>query len=255
MNRFLYMVLNEINMKNKNITNLLVVIAILLIFIAGCAQQMEKTPAEEFQEVIDTGILVVGSAPSEAQVYVDGELKGQTPLTLYNFPAGAHIIVVKKEGYMDFEKEINVKVGLTEEVDAELVPLIREVKGDIEVTKPEEVQKEQSTAQSNKINLSSFAMYYDFENKLFTKLRSEKSDIFSRKYDKYIHFTSMTSAKIKIINAPLKDVSRADCINAGATGQLYSGQTLCVITMEGNYFAVSGSWEKLPTELEFVQLN
>ncbi len=238
-------------MKNKNIANLLVFIAILSIFIAGCAQQIEA-PAEEFQEVIDTGILVVESAPSEAQVYVDSELKGQTPLTLYNFPVGAYNIAVRKEGYYDFEKTISVNVGMTEEVDVELYPLRSEI---VEI-KPGESQKENvQAAQANKINISSFAMYYDFENLLFTSLRSEKSDIFSRKYDTYMHFTSVTPAKIKIVNTPLKDVSRADCVNADAIGQLYSGQTLCVITIEGNYFAVSGIWDKMPAELEFVELN
>ena len=239
-------------MKSKNIANLLVFIPILPIFIIACAQQIEA-PSEEFQEVIDTGVLVIESAPSEAQVYVNGELKGQTPLTLYNFPVGIYNLAVKKEGYMDFEKEVNVKVGLTEEIDAALAPL----KSEVVKAKPEEAEapQEQEKGPADKINLSSFAMYYDFENKLFTKLRSEKSDIFSKKYDTYIHFTSITPAKIKIIKAPLKDVSRADCLNTGAVGQLYSSQTLCVITAEGNYFAVSGSWEKMPAELEFVQLG
>ena len=239
-------------MKSR-IIGVLVLAAVISMFIAGCARQI-KAP-EEFQEVIDTGVLAVESAPSEAQVYVDDELKGQTPLTLYNFPAGTHIIVVKKEGYADFEKEANVKVGLTEEVDAELMPLKSEVKIEAIETKPEEAEALQEKMQSNKINLSGFAMYYDFENNLFTKLRSEKSDIFSKKYDTYIHFTSITPAKIKIVKAPLKDVNMADCLNAGAIGQLYSGQTLCVITAEGNYFAVSGSWDKMPAELEFVQLS
>ena len=249
------MVLNEIYMKNKNIANL-IVFTILSMVIAACAQQNEKSPDEKYQEVIDTGILAVESSPSEAQVYVDGELKGQTPLTLYNFPAGAHSVVVKKEGYSDFEKEANVKVGLTEQINAELTTLKSEVKSGVTETKPEEGQKEAlQTSQSSKINLSSFAMYHDFENKLFTERRTEKSDIFSRKYGAYVDFAALSSAKVKILPVLLRDVTKADCVNAGAVGQLYSGQTLCVITAEGNYFAVSGSWDKMPDELEFVQLS
>ena len=136
------MVLNETGMKNKNIIILLVFITVLSIFIAACSQQSEKAADEEFHEVIDTGILAVESSPSEAHVYADGELKGQTPLTLYNFPVGTYNIAVKKEGYADFEKEANVKVGLTEEIDAELVPLKSEVKSGVIETKPEEGQKE-----------------------------------------------------------------------------------------------------------------
>ena len=249
------MLLHKNGMKSR-IINLLVLAAAISMFIAGCAQQI-KAPSEEFQEVIDTGILAVESAPSGAQVYADGELKGLTPLTLYNFPAGTHTIVVKNEGYLDFEKEVNVKTGLTEEIDVELAPLKSEVKIEDTETNPEEAEaiQEQEKIQSNKINLSGFSMYYDFENNLFTDLRSEKSDIFSKKYNAYIHFTSITPAKINIIKAPLRDVSRADCANAGAVGQLYSGQTLCVITGEGNYFTVSGIWDKMPAELEFVQLS
>ncbi len=247
------MILNEINMKNKSIINLLVFITILYILIAACAQQVEKAPAEEFQEVIDTGILVVESAPSQAQVYVDGELKGQTPLTLYNFPAGAHSVIVKKGGYSDFEKAVSVKVGLTEEVDAALAPL----KSEAMETKPEEIQKEpDQTVQTNKINLSSFAMYHDFENKMFTERRTEKSDLFSRKYNTYVDFAALAPAKMKILDAPLKGINKADCIDAdNRIAQLYSEQTLCVITAEGNYFAVRGNWENTPTELEFVQLS
>lgn len=229
------------------------VLAAMIVFIAGCVEQAEA-PSEEFQEVIDTGILVVESAPSEAQVYVDGELKGQTPLTLYNFPVGTYDIAVKKGGYSDFERTISVKVGLTEQVDAELSTLSREVK-ESEPTKPEE-EKEIQTSQPNKVSLSSFAMYYDLDNKLFTNLRSEKSDIFSRKYDKYVHFTSISPAKIGLLTKPLKEVSMKDCADArNAVAQLYSGQTLCVITNEGKYFALSSTWDKTPSELEFVQLS
>lgn len=235
---------------------LLVLALVSSIFIAACTQQAKNAPAEELQEVIDTGIIRVESVPSKAHVYVDGELKGQTPLTLYNFPVGAYNLAVKKEGYADFEKEINVKVGLAEEVSAELVPLkSKSAETEVMETNPEEAKKNLPKAQANKMNLSSFAMYYDFENKLFTKIRSEKSDIFSKKYDTYLHFISITPAKIKIIKAPLNEIRRADCLDAGAIGQLYSGQTLCVITAEGNYFAVSGTWDKMPSELEFVQLS
>lgn len=234
----------------NSIIGVFVLATAISMFIAGCAQQVEAP--EEFQEVIDTGILAVESAPSEAQVYVDGEIKGQTPLTLYNFPIGAYNVAVKKEGYSDFEKTVSVKVGLTEKVDAELAPL----KSEAAETKPEEFQKDLPTAQSNKINLSSFAMYYDFDNKLFTNLRSEGSDVYSRKYSAYVDFAALSPAKMKILPVPLKEITKAECIDAGkGVAQLYSGQTLCVITAEGNYFTVSGSWDKMPDELEFVQLN
>ena len=238
-------------MKNSVII-IFVFVAAISVFIAGCSRQIEA-PGEKFQEVIDTGVLAVQSVPGEAQVYVNDQPKGQTPLTLYNFPVGAYSVAVKKEGYMDFEREANVKVGLTENINAELAPL----RSGAAEAKPEEAQKEPyQTAQANKISLSSFAMYYDFEKRLFTEMRTGGSDIFSRKYKDYVDITALRPAAMTIVEKPLKDVTRTDCVGANNyIVQLHSGETSCVVTIEGNYFAVSGSWEKMPAELEFVQLS
>lgn len=237
-------------MKNS-IVSILVLIAVISMLIAGCAQQIEVP--EEFQEVIETGVLVIDSAPSQALVYIDDEFKGQTPLTLYNFPVGTYGVLVKKDGHLNFDKTVSVKVGLTEEINAALIPL----KSEVIETKPEEAQKEPSQSyQSNKISLSSFAMYHDLENKLFTKMRTEKSDLFSRKYAAYIDFAAITPAKMRILSAPLNDVKKEDCFDANkGVAQLYSGQTLCIVTVEGNYFSLSGKWDKMPEELEYVQLS
>lgn len=237
-------------MQKRFILALLYAILILIIF--GCVQPEEAPVTEQMEEVTDTGILVIESAPSEAQVYVDNELKGQTPLTIYNFPVGTYKVLVKKDGYSDFEKTIAVKVGLTEEVDAALNPV---KKAEPKPTEKEETMPQKESA-VNKINLSSFALYLDFEKRLFTETRTEKSDLFSRKYDTYLDIVALTPAKMKATNMPLSTMNRADCINADTTVvQLYSKQTLCVITVEGNYFALGGSWEKTPVELEFVQLS
>lgn len=243
-------------MKNKN-SSIFVLAALVSVIVASCAQPIEK-PLEEFQEVIDTGVLAAESVPSDAQVFVDNELKGKTPYTLYNIEVGAHNVLIKKDGYSDFRKTVTIIVGRTEEVSATLSPIAPASQASKPEKKPDEelVPEPPQTDKLNKINLSSFAMYHDFENKLFTGLRAEKSDLFSRRYEAYVDFVALTPAKMKITNVPLNDLNQADCINADSgVAQLYSGQTLCVITVEGNYFAVRGSWEKVPTELEFVQLS
>lgn len=228
------------------------VFIILAVFAAGCATKPE--PPSEQEEFVDTGVLVIDSSPNGANVFVNNKLEGQTPLTLYNFPVGQYNIRLEKEGYLSFGKSVSVRVGATEEIDAKLSPIQKEQDKPSQAI-PQE-QKQPETAQANKINLSSFAMYHDFENKLFTSLRSEKSDVFSRKYDTYVDFVALAPAKIKIIKKPLKDVTQSDCISTdGGVAQLFSGDTLCVITTEGNFFALSGNWEKMPTELDFVRLS
>ena len=245
-------------MQNKNLLNRLIFLAFFTIVVAGCSQEMEKTSSTEKieEEFTDTGALVIESSPSAAKVYFDGELKGDTPFTLYNIPVGLHDIAVKKDGYADFEEKITIKVGKTEEIDI----LLKPVKDAIEEKKPKEEVLIKDTPDSmpklNIINLSNFAMYFDFDNKLFTDLRTEKSDIFSRRYDAHIDFTALAPAKIKIINKQLKDVKKEECISADdAIASFYSGQTLCVKTVEGSIIALSGSWEKAPSEVEWVLLS
>lgn len=244
----------------KNIiqtVNLLVILFVALI--AGCSQKSETQTPETRGEVVDTGILVVESSPSNAHVYIDGKLKGETPLTLYNLPVGDYSLVVKKEGYADFENAVAIKVGKTEEIDAELAQLQAktEEKKPVEESKPAEQQKQEVPKGSlNKINLSSFAMYYDFDKIEFSELRADGSDLFSRKYDNYVHFTALTPTKINVVNKPISEIEESDCIVSDmAVAPVFSGQTLCVQTGAGKVVAVGAVWDKMPTELELVVFN
>ena len=243
----MHKLLRNCKMQNKSLLSMIIILLLLALAI-GCSQTEEKQ-VEKTEEIVDTGILTVESAPSAAQIYVDNELKGETPFTVYNIPIGLHKVVVKKEGYLDFNKAVTIQVGKTESIDASLNPAkliegqkpVKEVQG-----KPENA----SASALNKINYSSFAMYYDFENKLFTEIRTEKSDVFSRKYDNYIHFMPMPGAKINSITKPLREVAKEDCIFPDtAAVLLYSGETLCVQTIKENV-AVLG-WKESPNEVEW----
>jgi len=239
-------------MKNSKFISIVSFLAVILI-IAGC--RAKEKPSEEIEEIADTGIISVSSEPSQAQVYIDGELKGETPLTLYNVPVGAYSLIVKKEGYADFEKAVGVKVGRTEEVEAVLAqPAAAEKQKPADAPKPESAPE--PMPDSSKIKLSSFAMYYDFDNIQFTEIRTSGSDLFSGKYDAYIDFTALAPAKIRALNKPIKDVKKEDCIiGDAAVATLYSGQSLCVQTAEGTLAAVGGSWQASPTELEWKLLS
>lgn len=270
-------------MKKELVFSIFIVLAV---FAAGCAAKPAEAPPEQ-EEFVDTGVLVIESSPGGADVFVNNKLEGQTPLTLYNFPVGQYEVRLEKEGYASFGKTASVRVGATEEIDAKLDSNKKDEPGQkvcpavcmtvyvlskgcavnecgsgcggdgIDAfNSEEECRAKLQQQQANKISLSSFAMYYDFENGLFTSLRGEKSDAFSRKYDSYVDFVALSPGKMEIIKKPLKEVSKSDCINtAGGVAQLFSGDTLCVVTIEGNFFAVSGSWEKTPAELDFVRLS
>jgi hypothetical protein len=241
-------------MKNKNILNIIVFLIIVFIFIVGCKVGQKET-RETIEEVVDTGALVVESSPILAQVYIGEEYRGDTPLSLYNIPVGQYDITVKKEGFVDFKKTINIKVGRTEEIDATLTQI---VKPEAEEKKPEEPTEKmpEIPAKLNKINLSSFAMYYDFDKMEFTELRTEGSDLFSRKYNTYVHFTALIPTKINVINKPINEIQKEDCIFGDtAVTPVFSGQTLCIKTGSGIILAIGGIWQTMPTEVELVIFN
>lgn len=245
-------------MKKHNILNIILCLAILA-FIAGCQQSAETSPTIPQEQATDTGILSIKSFPSAAQVYVDGGLKGETPLDMYNFPVGTYIVTVKKDGYSDFEKSATVKVGMTEEVDAELNPL------PTTEANPQTAEENKSAAQasenvslpSQKLNTAningSFMLYYDFKNGLFTETTSGSPDVFSSNYGAYVYFTAIEPSKMRVYNKPIETMKKDDCQFLTETvGNLYSGQTLCVKTTDGRIAIIGGKWNDKADKLEWI---
>jgi PEGA domain len=61
------------------------------------------------------------SSPADAEVNVDGEYWGSTPITnLTRLSAGPHTIVVKKVGYQPWERKITLALGDDRTISAEL---------------------------------------------------------------------------------------------------------------------------------------
>ena len=251
-------------MRGKIIINKFVFFIFLAVIVIGCSRTEEQKPVSgKTEEVADTGVLVVDSYPSAAQVYVDGELKGDTPFTLYNFPVGQHDVMVKKDGYEDFKKTATVAVGRTEEIKATLsqieitalplTPSATEENKPVIGKVPENATSPLSS-KLNRINMSnSFSMYFDFKNELFTETTSAAPDIFSANYNTYIYFTAISPSRMRIVNKQIQDVKKEDCINADDTiANLYSGQTLCVKMTNGLTAAIGGSWKTTLSELEWV---
>jgi len=235
-------------------------ICLFLIFfvflVSACSQTKTQAAPEEFVGAGDTGILYAASAPSSAEVYLDNELKGNSPLEIGNLPVGDYSLKLKKEGYSDFEKSITIKVGKKLEVDAELESSSPEKESGI-LNVSAEIKNDEAVSKFSTISISQkFILFYDFDNSLFTDSATPVSSAFSNRYDTYLTFTSMSPATLSITKKTLENVKKEDCANAKETvANLYSGQTLCVKTSKGNLVAVSGEWSAVPSELEWKELS
>lgn len=66
------------------------------------------------------GKWAVISRPKGAEVYIDGELVGETPLELTGIPSEPHTVTLVKEGYAIMVRSVDTTGGLRGEVDATL---------------------------------------------------------------------------------------------------------------------------------------
>ncbi len=88
---------------------------------AAKASPPEETWTEEGVVASGYGTVQVASTP-DAQVYLDGEWQGETPLTIKNVPVGSYVITLSKEGYRDLRKTVYVKKDETAKIAGELKP-------------------------------------------------------------------------------------------------------------------------------------
>ena len=66
------------------------------------------------------GQITVRSNPSGANIYLDNLYKGLTPLTLVEIPKGSHTILLKMNGYQDWQSSVNVAAGSSTDVSGTL---------------------------------------------------------------------------------------------------------------------------------------
>ncbi len=72
-------------------------------------------------EFVSYGNIDISSSPSGADIYLDNTYKGTTPQTIYDVPAGSHIIELRKLNYNDKEITVTVAAGETKNVDESLI--------------------------------------------------------------------------------------------------------------------------------------
>lgn len=66
------------------------------------------------------GTLIVVSEPSQADVYIDGEYEGKTPLEKKNLDANPYSVRVEKEQHIPWEAEVEVRAGESTRAEAKL---------------------------------------------------------------------------------------------------------------------------------------
>lgn len=105
----------------------LTIITLAVILIAGAvgvilAKGYTFSPKQG--RLVGTGIISVSSLPNGASVYIDGHLTTATDTTISSLPPKKYKIKIAKEGYADWENEIEVREGLVSEVKATLFPAL-----------------------------------------------------------------------------------------------------------------------------------
>jgi hypothetical protein len=71
------------------------------------------------------GGLSVSSVPAGANVFLDNNFIGISPLTLDDVSAGSHIITFKLEGHTDYSSTTQVNTGAISTVSAALSPAVQ----------------------------------------------------------------------------------------------------------------------------------
>jgi len=74
------------------------------------------------KKIAGTGILSMSSTPSGAEVYLNGELRGATNTNIQNLPPGKYKVTLAKEGFSDWEKEVEIVKERVTPIEASLFP-------------------------------------------------------------------------------------------------------------------------------------
>ena len=69
------------------------------------------------------GVLIIDSVPTGASIYIDGSLKGTTPLTNRAMKTGGYAISLKLAGYEDYITKVTVIPGAVVNVTGTMIPV------------------------------------------------------------------------------------------------------------------------------------
>lgn len=106
------------------------ILTILLVAVIGAGAGLAIFLAKGYRfstqtgKITGTGIISVTSVPDQASVYLDGHLTTATNAHIDALIPKSYDVKIVKEGYIPWEKKIDVKEGLVNEVKATLFPAI-----------------------------------------------------------------------------------------------------------------------------------
>ncbi|NMB79717.1 MAG: PEGA domain-containing protein [Methanomicrobiales archaeon] len=83
--------------------------------------------------VSTTGSLSISSTPAGANVFVDNNFIGITPLTTSSVTTGTHTVTIRMDGYQEYSVSTPVNAGATSTVSAALLPVTPAPSSDIPV--------------------------------------------------------------------------------------------------------------------------
>gem|GEM_PF-7093912 len=72
---------------------------------------------------IPTGSLAITTTPPGIEVFLDGSLRGISPLTIDNLAPGTHSLLLKREGYDDSTVQVMITAGQVQQYNAAMVPV------------------------------------------------------------------------------------------------------------------------------------
>lgn len=146
----------------------LIIAPLVILYTAGYGYNPKKGKIEK------TGILYVDSKPKGADIYINKKLSGKTEKRFPKMLPDKYLLEVKKEGYYDWKKEIEIKSNLTE--FAEDIVLFKQAlpinlsENQIGLFIPSPDQRKIIYTQNS--STTKDLMIFDLKNKSFEKIKS-----------------------------------------------------------------------------------
>jgi len=116
----------------------LLIFLVILTAIAGC-KEVSKSPTNDLDTNIiatELGNIDVSTEPQEANIYLDSNFIGKSPIKIENMPTGKHKITATKDGYQDASIDLEVYNQQTSTVSLILTKI------NLETTTKEETNEE-----------------------------------------------------------------------------------------------------------------
>lgn len=103
-----------------------IITLLIIAVVAGVAILLAKgyTFSPKEKRIVGTGIITVSSEPDAASVYIDGHLTTATNATVPSLPPKKYSVKIVKEGFIPWEKQVEVKEGLVTAIKVTLFPAI-----------------------------------------------------------------------------------------------------------------------------------